>query len=83
MAYDEALAALFRGDLAGTSGITGKKMLGGPCFLLHGNTVDGVHRDFAMMRVGKGRMEATRAIEGAGPSTAERWAASSRCSPRR
>ena len=83
MAYGDALAELFRCYLAGTSGITGKKMLGGPCFLLHGNTVDGVHRDFAMMRVGKGRMEATRAIEGAGPSTAERWAASSRCSPRR
>jgi len=82
MAYDEALAELFRCYLAGTSGVTGKKMFGGPCFLLHGNTVDGVHRDFAMMRVGKGRMEAARAIEGARPSTAERWAASSRCSPR-
>ena len=63
MAYDDALAELFPGDLAGTSGVTGKKMFGGPCFLLHGHTADGVHRDFGMMRVGKGRMEAARAIE--------------------
>jgi len=67
MAYDEGLAELMRGDLAGTAGITERKMFGGLCFLLHGNMVGGVHSDFGMMRVGKDRMAAALAEPGTGP----------------
>ena len=42
MAYDEGLAERVREALAGTRGITEKKMFGGLCFLLHGNMLVGV-----------------------------------------
>ena len=37
MAYDEALAARLREQLAGEEGVTEKAMIGGLAFLLHGN----------------------------------------------
>lgn len=67
MAYDEGLAAMMRDDLAGIGGITERKMFGGLCFLLDGNMVCGVHQGGGMMRVGKEREEAARAIPGTGP----------------
>lgn len=67
MAYDEGLAELMRSDLADIAGITEKKMFGGLCFMLDGNMVGGVHTDFGMLRVGKERMEAARAVPGTGP----------------
>ncbi len=67
MAYDEGMAELIRGDLAELDGISERKMFGGLCFMLDGNMVGGVHSDFGMMRVGKERIDAARAIPGTGP----------------
>lgn len=67
MAYDEGLASLMRDDLAEQDGIVEKKMFGGVAFMLNGNMVCGVHKDGGMFRVGKERMDAALAVEGAGP----------------
>jgi len=67
MAYDEGLAEILRTDLAATTGITEKKMLGGLCFLLNGNMVCGVHKGGGMMRVGKTREAAALVIDGVAP----------------
>ena len=66
MAYDEGHAALLRDDLAGIENITERNMFGGIAFMLSGNMVCGVHKDAAMFRVGKDRMDDAMSIEGAG-----------------
>ncbi len=58
MAYDEELAQRFRDGLGGMAGISEKRMMGGVCFLLHGNMLGGADRTKAgegrfMLRVGK------------------------------
>lgn len=58
MAYDEELAGRFRGVLDGHEGITEKRMMGGICFLHHGNMIGGTDRSKDgdgrfMFRVGK------------------------------
>lgn len=67
MAYDEGYAELMRQELAGTSGITEKKMFGGLCFLKDGNMVCGVHAGGGMARVGKDAEPAALKIEGISP----------------
>lgn len=53
MAYDEALAQRIEQSLAGTKGITSKKMFGGLAFLHHGNMLCGVdNKHNLMLRVG-------------------------------
>jgi TfoX/Sxy family transcriptional regulator of competence genes len=52
MAYDEALAARIRDELAGTKGVTEKLMFGGICFLLNGNMLGGVSKADMIVRVG-------------------------------
>ena|SRR5215831_10096401 len=49
MAYDEDLAERVREVLAGTRGITEKKMFGGLCFLHHGNMLVGVSGKRALL----------------------------------
>lgn len=51
MAYDEMLAARFRGTLNGIVGISEKRMMGGICFFLDGNMIGGADR----MKSGGGR----------------------------
>ena len=58
MAYDEKLASRFRDALNGLDGISEKRMMGGVCFLLHGNMIGGADRTKDgvgrfMFRVGK------------------------------
>lgn len=58
MAYDELLAMRVRDALGDLKGVTEKRMMGGVCFLLHGNMVCGVDRTKAgagrfMFRIGK------------------------------
>lgn len=58
MAYDEVLALRVRDALGDLKGVTEKRMMGGVCFLLHGNMVCGVDRTKAgagrfMFRIGK------------------------------
>ncbi|HEU0220987.1 MAG TPA: TfoX/Sxy family protein, partial [Paracoccaceae bacterium] len=65
MAHDEGLAQCLRGSLAGVAGISEKRMFGGRCFLLDGNMLCGVHRDWAMFRVGREAEGAALAIPGA------------------
>lgn len=42
-------------------------MFGGPCFLLNGNMLCGVHKGGGMFRVGPQHEATARAIDGAGP----------------
>ena len=44
MAYDETLAHRFRVALRDRDGISEKRMMGGICFLLHGNMIGGANR---------------------------------------
>lgn len=64
MAYDEGLAEILRGDLAGEDGITERKMFGGMAFMLNGNMLCGVHKGGGMFRVGKDNHAAALRIEG-------------------
>jgi hypothetical protein len=52
MAFDENLAARIRHALARKKGIEEKKMFGGVCFLLNGNMLVGVWREFLIARLG-------------------------------
>ena len=77
MAYDEGLADLMAADLAETlerggtgdggdpPGLERKRMFGGMAFMLDGHMLCGVHKGGAMYRVGKPRVAAALAIEGA------------------
>ncbi len=53
MAYDENLAQRVRALLAGSKGITEKKMFGGLCFLLNGNMMGGVLKDDLIVKFDK------------------------------
>lgn len=58
MAYDEMLAMRFRDCLGNLDGVSEKRMMGGVCFLLHGNMIGGADRQKDglgrfMFRVGK------------------------------
>jgi hypothetical protein len=52
MPYDEALATRIRQSLARKKGIEEKKMFGGICFLLNGNMLVGVWKEFLIARLG-------------------------------
>jgi len=52
MAFDETLAGRVRDALARTHGLSEKKMFGGVGFLLHGNMLVGVWKDFLIVRLG-------------------------------
>ena len=52
MAFNESLAARIRDFLARKKGIEEKKMFGGVCFLLHGNMLVGVWKEFLIARLG-------------------------------
>lgn len=52
MAYDEKLADRIRHQLAGTKGVTERKMFGGIAFMHRGNMICGIVRDDLMVRVG-------------------------------
>ena len=68
MAWDQGLAQLMRDDLTDLP-IVERRMFGGLAFLLHGHMVCGVHKDGAMVRVGKPNMAAALALPGVGPMT--------------
>ncbi len=53
MAYDENLAQRVREILAGSKGVTEKKMFGGLCFLLNGNMMGGVLKDDLIVKFDK------------------------------
>ena len=52
MAYDETLAQRIRDALARKKGVVEKKMFGGVCFLLNGNMLVGVWKEFLIARLG-------------------------------
>jgi hypothetical protein len=64
---NESLAARLREALAGTRGVTEKKMFGGVCFLLRGNMLCGTGQEKFMFRVGKAQDAAALARPGAKP----------------
>ncbi|CZF77671.1 hypothetical protein GCE9029_00346 [Grimontia celer] len=53
MAYDEQLTQRFRDATSNVKGITEKHMMGGVCFLHHGNMIGGADKGRFMFRVGK------------------------------
>jgi TfoX/Sxy family transcriptional regulator of competence genes len=53
MAFDEALAARVRQQLARRKNVEGRKMFGGIGFLLNGNLLVGVWKDSLVVRLGK------------------------------
>jgi len=72
MAYDAALAARLRADLAGRPGLEERRMFGGLCIMLDGNMLCGTYADTVMYRVGKDKaaealaLPRVRAMEMAG-----------------
>ena len=64
---NEALAVRLRKALAGTRGVTEKRMFGGACFLLHGNMLCGTGQEKFMFRVGKDQDATALARRGAKP----------------
>ena len=52
MAFDESLAARIRDAVARKKNIVEKKMFGGVCFMLNGNMLVGVWREFLIARLG-------------------------------
>lgn len=67
MAYDKGLAQILRDALQDLPFITEKKMMGGLCFLQGGHMLCGVHKNGAMVRVGKPNYQAALALNGVGP----------------
>jgi TfoX/Sxy family transcriptional regulator of competence genes len=57
MAYDEALAERVREVLAGTPGLSERKMFGGLAFMLDGHMCCGIVGDRLMLRLGAGPAE--------------------------
>ena len=55
MVYDETIAIRIRQALAGQKGISELRMMGGLCFLLHGNMLCGVEKSELVVRVGPER----------------------------
>ena len=64
MPYNEALAERVRRALAGTKGLTEKKMFGGIAFLVDGAMCIGVDKDDLIVRCAKDETEALLAKEG-------------------
>jgi TfoX/Sxy family transcriptional regulator of competence genes len=62
--YDEALAEKVRHALAGTAGLTEKKMFGGIAFLVNGAMCVGVDKDDLIVRCEKDETEKLLAEEG-------------------
>jgi TfoX/Sxy family transcriptional regulator of competence genes len=65
MAFDEALAARVRRQVAGRAGLVEKKMFGGLAFLLNGNMSVGVHRGDLIVRIEPGQAESALKQPGA------------------
>jgi len=61
VAYSEALAERIRAALAGTTGVSEKRMFGGIAFMLHGHMFVGVVDSTLMARVGLERYDAALA----------------------
>lgn len=64
MPYNEALAQRIRRALAGTKGLTEKKMFGGIAFLVDGTMCVGVDKDDLIVRCAKDQTEALLAKKG-------------------
>ena len=59
MAYDEKAAERVRRALAGRRSLVEKKMMGGVCFMLHGNMCAGISQSALLVRVGRDAYERT------------------------
>lgn len=62
MGYNETLDERITKVLSTWEDIGRKKMFGGVCFLMHGNMLCGVYRDYLILRLGE--KEAGEALEG-------------------
>ena len=61
MAYDKALEGRIQKIVSRWEHIEAKKMFGGICYLLHGNMLGGVYKDFLILRLGE--VNANKALE--------------------
>lgn len=68
MAYDTGLAQILRDALDGSRTVE-KKMMGGLSFMSDGHMLCGVHKNGAMVRVGKPNYDRALAIPGVRPMT--------------
>jgi TfoX/Sxy family transcriptional regulator of competence genes len=53
MPYDTKLETRIRSALSDAPGFSARRMFGGVCFLLHGNMVAGVWKEFLILRLGE------------------------------
>lgn len=67
MPYDPQLAERMRAALRARAGVVEKKMVGGCCWMLHGNMLCGVEVGRFMFRVGKDHEAEALARSGARP----------------
>ena len=52
MAYDKVLDRRINEFITGWENISERKMFGGTCYLLNGNMVSGVYKDYLILRLG-------------------------------
>lgn len=69
MPVDEGLSQIYRDALADVPGVTEKRMMGGMCFMVHGNMLGGAHREkdgrgLFMFRVGKANIDVAEKLGG-------------------
>jgi len=64
---DDTTLIPMRAALAGVSGVTEKRMMGGVCFLVNGNMLGGADKGRYMFRVGKDQEAEAMARPGANP----------------
>lgn len=57
MPYDQGLAVRLEELFEGRSGYEQKRMFGGICWLLNGNMVAGIYKEWLIVRVGEERAE--------------------------
>ena len=67
MPYDEKLGIRIQCLLDSRPGVTQKKMFGGVGFMLNGNMVCGVHKEFLIARVGPDKDQAALALPNVRP----------------
>jgi TfoX/Sxy family transcriptional regulator of competence genes len=62
MPHDERLVARIEEIVSGWEGGSSRKMFGGVCFLLHGNMVAGVWKEFLILRLGEDAADFAREL---------------------
>jgi TfoX/Sxy family transcriptional regulator of competence genes len=62
MSYDEKLDARVRASTDTWEGVSSRKMFGGVCYLMHGNMLAGVWKEFLILRLGEDAADFAREL---------------------